>query len=279
MVQHNKLRETHATCSSLMAGLCPGGDHAGFMKLMDTRANEITKQTKKLKEQLSTLNVLAAAAGGADAFPGFALGDHAPDTDNKLTFYVCLWTAIIYFTETETWSSTPAGQSKLTSLRAVVHAADQSPALLEVEAALQVEMFQQIRTELNMPFRPPVATHREPGVIAASGQQQTSVPAQAGTTEVPQGHEVPLAPAVATAAVTAPPSTASGVDATLVSAEAEDMALAIVACPSPAGAAAVGLRPEVATPTVALGGNEIEQVWAEVFGDVENVPPGLPHRG
>ena len=78
MLQHAKLRETNATCSSLMAGLCPGGNGTGFMKLMDTRAIEITKQTRKLKEQLSTLNVLAAAAGGADAFPGFALDDHAP---------------------------------------------------------------------------------------------------------------------------------------------------------------------------------------------------------
>ena len=95
MLQHAKLRETNATCSSLMAGLCPGGDQTGFMKLMDTRAQEITKQTRKLKEQLSTLNVLAAAAGGADAFPGFALDGHAPETDNKLTFYVCLWAAVI----------------------------------------------------------------------------------------------------------------------------------------------------------------------------------------
>ena len=88
MAQHNKLRETHATCSSLMAGLCPGGDQTGFMKLMDARASEITKRTKKLKDQLSTLNVLAAAAGGADAFPGFALDDHAliPTASSRSTF-------------------------------------------------------------------------------------------------------------------------------------------------------------------------------------------------
>ena len=288
MQQHHKVRETHAQCSRLMSGLCPEGDQSAFMKTMDAKAPDITKLTGKLKEQLPVLNVLASAAGGADAFPGFALDDHAPATESKLTFYVCLWTAMIYFTDTATWSSSAAGKAKLSSLRSVVRAVDDDPKLLAVESALQVGMFQQIRTDLKMPFKLPVATQSQPAAVAAaSGQQQTSGPGetavQAATVGVPRAPEVALAPSSAAATPHGVGLGTVAAGAALASASFETAEAADAAAPrSPrvdaAGAlndapgqaqAGVGLCPDVASAGAAdqPAQMDADEIFNDIFGD------------
>ena len=262
------------------------------MKTMDAKAGEITKLTAKLKEQLSVLNVLASAAGGADAFPGFALDDHAPATESKITFYIIVWTAMIYFSDTATWSSSDAGKAKLKSLRAVVAAVDDDPRLLAVEGALQVGMFQQIRTDLKMPFKLPVATQSQPvAVAAASGQQQTSGPGdtavQAATVEASQAPEVALAPssaaatphdvglgtvAVGAALASASFETAEAADAAAPRSPGVDAAGALNDAPGQAQAG-VGLRPDAAgagaVVTDQQGEANADAIFTAVFGDIE----------
>ena len=82
------------------------------MAAMTDRPQKLTNSASKLQNLLVEFDFAVSAVGGHDKIPGLALEevDFARTSHKTMTFNVCVWTALVLYRSTETWSSTASGQ-------------------------------------------------------------------------------------------------------------------------------------------------------------------------